>query len=170
MSAIEKQLVDSSRMIADMVAARIGNNQNDFDEAVDLMNRNEHPLSMRVARVIYLVFKKNQHIIRKHIPSFVKTLKNTKVDGVKRSLLSILTETTLFISEEALGELIDIGFNFLSHPQEPMAVKAISIDLIMKTTKTYPELKQELQSILESIYPECSVGLKGKITKTLKKL
>jgi hypothetical protein len=170
MPAIEKQLVDSSRMIADIVTARIGNNQGLYDEAVELMNRNEYPMSMRAARVVYFVFKKHQHLIRKHIPSFVRTLKNTKVDGVKRSILSILTETTIYMSEEVLGELVDTGFNFLNNPNQPVAVRAISIDLILKTTKTYPELKQELQTILESIYPHCSVGLKGRIKKTLKKI
>lgn len=170
MSSIEKQLVDSSKMLVDMVTTRIGDSQEAFDEAVELMNRDEYPLSMRAARVVYFVFDKHPHIIHKHIPSFVQTLKKTKIDGVKRTILAVMALTTSYISEEDFGELVETGFNFLNNPNEAIAVRAISIDLIMKIAKIYPELNFELEAILESIYPECSVGLKGRIKKTLIKL
>lgn len=170
MPAIEKQLVDSSRMIADLVTSRIGNDPKAFKEAVELMERNTYPLSMRASRVVYLVCYKYPEIIRPYLSSFVKTLKATHVDGVKRSIFGMLVETSLPLSDDDIGELAELSFKFLNDFTEPIAVRAYSIDMLIKIGKTYPEILTELIAILESIYPESSVGLKNKCKKLLIKL
>jgi hypothetical protein len=170
MNKIEAQLVDSSRIIADIVVANIGNDQELFDEAVSLMLRDTYPLSMRAARVIQLVAVKHPDLLRSNVDKFVKCLQTSKVDGVKRSVLKILSETPVYIGEELFGELADVSFQLAEDPKEAIAIRAFAIDILLKVVKKYPEVKPELRAILESMLPECSVGLKTKCRKILKKL
>jgi hypothetical protein len=170
MLAIEKQLVDSSRMVADLVTSQIGNDPKSFMEAVELMERNTYPLSMRASRVVYLVYCKYPEIIRPYLSSFVKTLRDTNVDGVKRSIFGMLVETSLSLSDDDIGELAELSFKFVNDSSEPITVRAYSIDMLLKIGKIYPEILIELIAVLESIYPESSVGLKKKCQKLLIKL
>lgn len=170
MSQIEEQLVDSSRMVADIVVAYIGGSQDKFDEVITIMQKDEYPNAMRASRVAYLVFEKHQSLIRKHIPALIKMLSSSKVDGTIRSVLKILAETTIHISDDNLGELTELAFNFVENPRQPIAIRACGIDVLIKITRYYPEIKPELIAVLEDILPESSVGLKGKCKKVLKKM
>ncbi|MBN1182074.1 MAG: hypothetical protein JXB49_07290 [Bacteroidales bacterium] len=170
MNPIENQLVDSSRMVADIVVANIGANPELFDEAVALMMKDEYPLSMRASRVVYLVGEKHVNLLRKYIPLFIQELPKIKIDGVKRCLLGIFAYMPVFLSEDQLGELADISFTWLEDMKQPIAVRAISIDILLKVLKIYPELKPELVALLEASIPEASAGLKNKCRRTLQRL
>ncbi|MBN2485546.1 MAG: hypothetical protein JXB34_06205 [Bacteroidales bacterium] len=170
MGAIEEQLIDSSRVIADIVVTNIGKSQELFDQALALMLADKYPLSMRAARVVQLSAEKYPEMLRPHIQTLINTLLKSKIDGVKRCTLKVLLETKVFIDEEQLGELADICFRFASEPGEAIAIRAFSIDILFKVVKKYPEIKPELKAILESVTIDASAGLKNKCTKLLKVL
>lgn len=170
MNSIEEQLVDSSRVIADVVVANIGINQELFDETVLLVMKDEYPLSMRAARIIQLVAEKHPNMMRVHVQDFINCLKHSKIDGVKRCLLKIFAEAPVYITEDQIGELTDLCFAFAEDQKEAIAIRAFAIDFLLKVMKQFPELKTELKSVLESIIPDGSVGLKHKCRKILKKL
>ncbi len=170
MAGIEDQLIDSSRIIIDIVVANIGNDQKLFDEAVSVMIKDKHPVSMRAARVVYFVSHKHPEMIKPHFENLLPIISNTKIDGVKRCILAILFETPIYISEDQLGELTDICFGYVGDEKEPIAVRAQSIDILLKIASKYPEIIPELKAILENIMPETSSGLKNKCKKTIETL
>jgi hypothetical protein len=170
MSIIEHQLVDSSRIIADMAVAHIGNDQPLFDDAIELLLRDIYPLSMRSARVVQLVVQKHPNLLRPHVQTLISAISKSKVDGVKRCALKILSETPVFITEDEFGELADICFSFAEDEKNAIAIRAFAIDILLKVAKKYPEVMPELRAILESITPHGSAGLKNKCNKILKKL
>jgi hypothetical protein len=170
MSNIEDQLVDSSRIIADMAVRNIGDSQDLFDEAIRLMLVDKYPISMRSARVVQLVAEKHPNLLRPHVHTLISALTKSKVDGVKRCTLKVLAETPIYMSEEDFGELADICFNFAEDENEAIAIRAFAIDILLQVVKKYPEIKPELRAILESIIPFGSTGLKNKCKKILKTL
>lgn len=170
MSSIEGQLVDSSRLIADMAVQNIGSNQELFDDALALMLKDTYPLSMRSARVVQLVAEKHPNLLREHVQTIISALSKSKVDGVKRCILKMLAEIPVYISEDEFGELADICFNFAEDEKQAIAIRAFSIDILLKVIKRYPEVKPEFRAILESIMLDGSAGLKNKCKNILKKL
>jgi hypothetical protein len=166
----ELKLIDSSRMIADILVADIGNIQEKYDEMMALALRDEYPLSMRAARIVALCSFKHLNLVKPHLKSIIKILPCAKVDGLKRSFLKILAELPVYIDEEELGKLTGTAFEFLSDHKQSVAIRVFSIDILVNIGKRYPDIKFELKTILESVIPEGSAGLRAKCRKTLKTL
>jgi hypothetical protein len=164
----ESKLVDSSRMIADIITSEIGNEQIKFDEIFEIALRDNYPLSMRAARIIELCVSKQQTLIRPHIYNMLKAIETSKIDGVKRNFLKILSEIPLPLDENYQGHLVDLSFKLIEDNSESIAVRAFSIDILMKFSKTFPELKRELIPLLETIAEDSSKGLESKCKKLLK--
>ena len=167
MSSIEKQLIESSRALTDIVVSNIGSNQVLFNEAMELMYMDKHPISMRAAWVTYLVSEKYPNLATPHLEKLIKVLHSTKVDGVKRSALKMLFNAINDLSENRFGELADIAFTMAEDPKQAIAVRAFSIDILLKVVKVYPDITNELIAILESIIPDGSRGLKNKCRKNI---
>ena len=93
MPSIAEQLVETSRRAADMVVDYIGNNQERFDEAMDLAYKDEKTISMRAIWVVGIVVEKHPQLIQPHIKKLVKILPEIKTDAVKRIALKMLSTT-----------------------------------------------------------------------------
>jgi hypothetical protein len=170
MATIEEQLVDSSKMLIDIVASKIGDNEELFDEAMELMLKDKHPMSMRAGRVAYFVCKKHPNLAKPYFRKMANILPVAKVDGAKRCIQKILIETPYELPEDIVGELTDVSFSFIEDPKQSIAVRAFAIDIILKILKIYPEMKPELIAVLETIKDDSSVGIKNKCRRLIKKL
>lgn len=169
MNSLEAQLVESSRKLTDILVAKIGNSQSLFDEAMELAYRDTTPISMRAAWIAYIVAEKHPKLAKPHYTRLIKALPTVKVDGVKRSALKMLADGMPDLNEEEFGILADIAFTFAEDPNQAIAVKAFSIDILIEVAKKYPDIIPEIVAILESIMPDGSRGLKNKCGKLLKK-
>ena len=170
MPSLEKILVESSRELTDIMVAEIGDNQSRFDEIMELVYIDRYPVSMRASWVAYLAYEKYPHLTDPHIERILEALRNTKIDGVKRSGLKIAYDYVPKLSEDSFGELADLAFNWAEDPRQAIAVRAFSIDILLKVIEIYPEAKPEVIAILEAIIPDGSRGLKNKCHKSLKVL
>jgi len=170
MATIEEQLVDSSKMLADIIVNKIGNNKQQFSEAIELMLKDKYPISMRAGRIVHFVSEKHPHLVAPYYERMVNLLPTARVDGVKRSIQKIMYETPYDLTEEMWGKLTDISFNFIEDPKQAIAIRAFAIDFIVKTLNIYPEIKPELIALLESVRIDCSVGLENKCRKLIQKL
>lgn len=168
MQGYETRLVDSSRMIADIMVADIGNDQEKFDEMMVLALQDVYPLSMRAARVIELCMPRRINLFKSHINKIIRLLPSVKVDGLKRSFLKIFADSPIYMDEELSGQLVDLAFNYLGDQKQAISVRAYSIDILVRFVRIYPEMKPELIAILESMILDASVGLKTKCRKTIK--
>lgn len=167
MQNYEFKLVDSSRMIADILTADIQNDQERFDEMLQLALKEEYPVSMRAARIIELCSFKHKHLIIPHLVKLVDSIEKSKIDGVKRSFLKILAVLPISLNEELQSRLIELSFSFLEDEKEAIAIRAFAIDYLTKMIRTYPELQNEMIYILEEMTRNSSTGLKTKCKKTL---
>lgn len=167
---IENQLAEATPEFYDILLNEVLSNLSLFDEFMKLVYKDKNPISMRAAWLIYLVAEKHPELVHPHIQRLLETIPVAKVDGVRRIGLKLLMLCYGDLHEEQLGILIETCFNFLGNPKEAIAIRAFSLDIILKTTEKYPELIPEFTSVIETIMPEASVGLKQRCKKALEKL
>lgn len=166
----ESKLVDSSRLIADILVADIGQDQDRFKEMLELTLLDRYPLSMRAARIIALCTEKCPFLINSHLPLLLEKLPALKVEGVRRGLLKILAENQLNLNEEQTGLLTDMAFTWLEDTREAIAIRYYSMEIILQVCRLYPELKKELYFILKGLVNESSPGISSKSKAILKEL
>jgi hypothetical protein len=166
----DSKLVDSSRMIADIMVADITYDQARFDEMFEIALQNKYPLSMRAARIVTLCVLKHPGFIFSHFNQLLASIESSNVDGVKRCFLKILVEIPLPRDENFQGRLADITFELVANTKEAIAIRAFSIDILIKISKIFPELNGELIPLLENIVDDPSMGLRSKCRKILKEL
>jgi hypothetical protein len=170
MQNYETKLVDSSRMIADILTADISNDQARFDEMFELAMRNVYPLSIRAARICEMCISLHKHLILSRLNDLIDIIENSKIEGVRRSFLKVLAGNPFILSEELQGRLVDLAFGYISDNKEAIASRSYSIDIILKLLKKYPELKSELIYTFEEMTRDASIGLRTKSKKLLKQL
>jgi len=163
----ESKLVDSSRLVADMLVQEIGDEVSKFNEMLTLSLKDKYPVSMRAARVIALCAERNPKLIEPFFNQFILPLKILKVDGVKRSFLKILAETSLIYDEESAGILTDIAFSWLEDSRQAISIRYYCIEILLKVSKQYPEIGNELQEMLEDLLKDSSSGIKSKSRKVI---
>jgi hypothetical protein len=163
----EVKLVDSSRLLADILTDDIGNDPERFNEMMQITLRDEYPVSMRAARIIALSCSNHPELIAPCVDRIILSLKDCKTDGVRRSFLKILTEIPLHFDDEQLGVLTDLAFTWLSDPAEPISVRYYSIEILQIVSRKYPEIGTELSGMLQELVDDGSSGLKAKSRKVL---
>lgn len=172
MSDYELKLVDSSRAFIDILAAEIGCNSKKYGEMFTIAIMDKYPLSMRAARVLQFCTEKYPPLVLPYLKNIINLLDKLKVDGVKRSFLKMIIASPRLPDEDSLGLLIDFCFSALQDNKQAIAIRAYSIDLLLKIIPVYPDLIHELIPILESREMEESAGMKRKhryILKVLRK-
>jgi len=125
---------------------------------------------MRAARVIQFYYEKHPEALTSYIPAIVDELLKTKVDGVKRSFLKILILTPDICSLDKSALLFDKCIEWLFYEKETIAVKAYSIDLLVKVSMEEPDLRNELILCFEDFPETESVGLGKRIRSVMKSL
>ena len=161
------KLVDSSRLLADILVKDVGRDPQRFDEMISLSFRDEYPLSMRAARIIAIVAELFPDLLIPYISQMIAKLKYVKTEGVRRSFLKVLTEQSYNYDEDQLGLLTDMAFTWLNDPKEAIAIRYYSIEILLNVSKKYPEIGNELRDILNELLEDQSSGLRSKSTKVL---
>jgi hypothetical protein len=74
------------------------------------------------------------------------------------------------IPEIYRGEVMNICFNYLASPLEPVAVKAFSLTVLGNLAKYYPEIVPEIKLLIESQLSGQTAGFKSSAKKFLQRL
>ena len=139
-----------------------------FETVVKIFLSNEEPVSRRAAWVVDIVTAKNPHLLPSIADQIVSNLPSFTHDGMKRHSVRMLNRVLL--SNEQIGPMINLCFEFLTNPAESIAVKAQSMDLLYQISQREPELKKELADSIEWRIGEESPGFRNKGLKLLKRL
>ena len=164
----ESQLVDSSRLIAEMVAENVGNNPEHFEKLMALAFSGKGKISMRASRAAIFCVQKYKHLIEPYLNKIIHMLPED--ESVKKNFMKILAETPLEFNEEQLGILVDKSFGTLMNDKSSVANKAYSMELLYKISEIEPDLKIELIPVIEEQIPTGSSGVKLIGRRLLKKL
>lgn len=110
----------------------------------------DQTLSMRASWALQHISLKNPQLVKKEIPSLIKFLrKKDNHTGAIRSVLRIFD--IIEVPEKYCGELYDLCLNYTKNATLPHAVRAFSITLLGQICKRYPELKHEVELVLNEL-------------------
>jgi hypothetical protein len=74
------------------------------------------------------------------------------------------------IPEVFHGDVMNACFKFIETPSTPVAIKASSLTTLFNLSKIYPEIKQELKTIIEDRMDNETAAFKSRGRKILKAL
>ncbi|MEQ8424829.1 MAG: hypothetical protein RIA63_08960 [Cyclobacteriaceae bacterium] len=169
MNLINELQKDFNKATCDKIVAYIGNDQKRFTELVRAFLGEPHRVTQRAAWPLSYCVKKHPEIIKPHLKKIIQNLKNPKIhDAVKRNTVRFLQ--FIEIPKPLHGAALDICFTFLQDPKEPIAIRVFSMTVLGNLTKEYPDLKNELITIIEDQMPYGSAGFVARGKKILKEL
>lgn len=139
----------------------IGGDQRRFNELLNLFLQGEHVVKQRAGWPLGYAVAAHPHLIRKHVHKLLSNLRQPGLhDAVKRNTVRILQDIS--IPEKFEGEVMSLCFDYISTPNEKPAVKAYSLSILNTLSKKYPEIKQELEAIIESRWEYESAAFKAR--------
>jgi hypothetical protein len=162
-------LWDSGRNTAEVAVVAIDNNPENFKYLLDICFSEPYPISMRASRVIQLFCEKKPEFILPYLDQVIEKVSVSKVEGVKRNFLKLITESVDFNLVKNNPKLLQIVFDCIISPNEAISVRYYSIFICEKFCDHEPDLIPEFKTILEFILNESSAGLRSTAIKVLKK-
>ena len=141
-----------------------------FEQMLKLCMESKYPMAMRAARVIQFYCDKYPEKILQHIDYVLPLFINTKVDGVKRSILKIFIDRIAVNLIPELGLVLSKCYDWLLSDKEAIAVRVYSLELINKIALSEPELFQELKIVAEQLDLDAYPSLRYRMRRILKSL
>jgi hypothetical protein len=135
---------------AKRLARQICDDPKKAKDAVKLIFETETNISMRSAWILSHVSAKEPAVTQKYLPQFLKYLKGQNPHpGTIRCILNCIEEFN--IPEKYTAEVFDHCMNYTKNATLPHAVRAFSITILGKICKKYPELKPEVELVLNEL-------------------
>lgn len=146
----------------------VGDDQKRFDELFALFLSDEYRVVQRAAWPVSYCVIDHPKLINKHFKKLVENLKKPNLHtAVKRNSIRLLQD--IAIPEKYEGDIMNICFKYIAEPTEAAAVKAFSIRVIENLSKKYPEILQELKTIIEDRWDYETPAFKSRGKKILVK-
>lgn len=140
-----------------------------FKELMDCFLSNEYRLAQRAAWSVSWAARSKPALIMPYIKDIAAQLQRTDVhNAVIRNSMRVLEDVD--IPEVYHGGVMNACFAFIEKPSTPAAIKAFSLTTLYNLTKYYPEIKQELQLIIQEKMDNETAAFKSRAKKILKLL
>ena len=145
----------------------IGSNQQRFDELFTLFLHDEYRVVQRAGWPISNLVIAHPQLIQKHFAKLLQNIKKPGIhDAVKRNTVRLLQDIT--IPKRFHGKVMNLCFDYIISPSEKVAVKAFSLTILENFSNQYPEIKQELKTIIEDRWDFETTAFKSRAGKILK--
>lgn len=167
----KEQLVDSGKIVGEIVASNVGNNPEYYKQILDMTLFEKMPMQSRAGRVLSICTLKYPYLFEPHIDRVLKFA--LEDNGFHRNVFWVFAEVDIKLTEEQEGILLDLCFEWLNNKQLEIAPTVFCFTIIFKIVKKIPELGPELAEVIKSILPTASAGVKNRglrIIKAMKKM
>jgi len=105
-------------------------------------------------------FPKHVEIFLAEVCAFVRQCPDL---SKRRILCKILSQHD--IPTDQTGVIYEQAISWIDSPNQPVAIRVHAMEIAAKIADTYPELRDELQSILRHHYEDSSAGYKSRCRK-----
>ena len=140
-----------------------------FAKLMQCFLSNQYRLAQRAAWSVNWAAKQKPDVIEPYIKDLIAQLPRKDVhDAVIRNSVRILQQ--IKIPESLHGELMNHCFAFIESNSTPVAIKAFSLTTLFNLSKSYPEIKNELQLLIEERWNHETAAFKNRGSKILKEL
>lgn len=169
MNLREQLLREHSKANCDKIVQWTGNNQQRFDELLNLFLHDEYRVVQRASWPLGYAIINHPALISKHFASLVRNLQQPNIpDAVKRNTLRFLQ--VIDIPKKFHGKIMDICFRYIASPAEAAAIKAFSLTILDNLSRYYPEIKNELRLLIEEQWDHEKAAFRSRAKKILKKM
>ena len=163
-----KNLLDRKHS-KDYVVAFLNKNNNNFKQAIALVQTGEQPYAWRAAWVLCHAIKKQGKRILSYLLDIIKAIPNKK-DGQQRELLKVVMKMEP-LTEDAEGYFFDVCTNLWEDVNKQPAVRYYAGCYMITMAGKYPEIKNELEVLFGEYYTQSlSPGIKRIFERKLVKL
>jgi hypothetical protein len=132
-----------------LVAHWIEENPERFDVLLYLISLNEEPVSRRAAWVASISFAGRSELMQPHIEKVIRDLPGYFHSGVQRCMLKVISE--IYVPAKYFGELANICFDWVDNIRMPLAVRALSMQILYTISEKEPELRPELIALFQNL-------------------
>lgn len=165
----EALLAEHSKAQTMRIVHWIGDDAERVAAMMDIFLGDTYRLTQRGAWVVRYVAEAHPERMAPYYPVLLEALDRKPVhDAVKRNILNVFEDVE--IPAEYYDALADHCFRYLADPKEPIAIRCASMTILEKICRTIPELKEELQLLLQEQLEFESAGIKSRARRTLAKL
>jgi len=147
----------------------IGNDATKFNDLVKLFLNGPYRLAQRASWPLTVCVEKNPELAKPYLKLLLQNLKKEPLhNAVKRNTVRLLQYVV--IPGKLQGLAVDLCFQYLIDPKEPIAVRVFSMTVLANIAEDKPDLKRELLLVLEDQLPYGSAGFISRARRTIKKL
>jgi hypothetical protein len=166
---LEKELLKKqSQTQCNRITNYIGNDAVRFGELVRLFFKGEYRLTQHAAWPMSYCIQNYPQLARPYLKRFVDQLSDQHAHpAAKRNIVRLFQ--FIEIPKRLHGRLMDICFQFINKPEEPIAVKAFSLHILENLSAIYPEILTELKNIIDARWAFESAAFRSRARKILKK-
>ncbi len=167
MNLRETILEEHSKAQCTKIVNWVGSSQKRFDALFDLFLNDEYRVVQRAAWPVSYCVEAHPAFIEKHYGPLLNYLKKPGIhNAVKRNTVKLLQ--TAAIPKKWQGRVMDLCFQYISDPQEKVAVKAYSLTVLSRLSLHYPEIVPEINMIIEDQHPCQTAAFKVRAKQFLK--
>jgi hypothetical protein len=165
----EEILAEHSRKQLLKISGWIGGDEKRFKELLELFLQGEYRVVQRSSGVVSYVSEKHPGLIEKNLPLLVNRLDDDNIHvAVKRNVIRVLQ--FIPIPKSIHAKVMNKCFEYLSDPNEAIAVRCFSMTVLLNLAKKYPDIKRETEDTIKLAAKNAKGGLKVRARDTLKEL
>ena len=168
--SLESLLPDTTRLTADIALQFVVEHPEAFRDMLDASIAQEYPMAMRASRVVYLCAEAEPELVKPYLGEIVEVMPSLQDQSVIRNFLHVFDFFIDELTEEQLGILLRLCFDFIENISQTIAIRTYSLKLLYLISGRLPEIKPELISIIHLHLPEADPGFYSQATKILRKL
>jgi hypothetical protein len=166
MNLREAILAEHSKQQTTKIVNWVGSNQQRFDELFSLFLNDEYRVVQRAAWPLSNAAIAHPLLIKKHFGKLLRNLQKPNLhDAVKRNTVRLLQDVEIPVKYH--GTVMNLCFDYIISPTEKVAVKAFSLTILQKLSNQYPDIKQELVTVIENRWPYETAAFKSRAKKIL---
>ncbi len=164
---IKQQLMsEMSRRNIDIVTQWVVEQPQALEALIELVLSHNDKVSSRASWVLEKISEMEHEPVNAYLETLINELPNIVSSSTRRTLTKVLMLHV--IPEKFEGEIFDFCISMIESPKEPVAVKANCMSMVFNLLPKYPELKNEVFTIIETQLPHNSIGFKSRF-KVLKR-
>jgi hypothetical protein len=168
MNLREEILKEHSKVQCNKIVKWIANSQERFNELFQLFLHDEYRVVQRAASPVSYCVIANPKFIADNFEELIVNLKKPGIhNSIKRNSIRLLQHVE--IPERYQGEIMNLCFEYIASPTEPVAAKVFSMTVLANLSNKYPDIKKELKQLIEEQLPHQTSAFKSRASKLLKK-
>lgn len=126
--------------------------ENNFNDYIRILLKNEAILSQRAAWILPDLAKEKPEWIRKYIPKLLDLLDQQTHPALTRNITK--TFSFLDFEDKIAGKIYQKCFEIVQNSSQSIAARAYSMSVLYTITRKYPELSRELKILLTEVQKE----------------